>query len=111
MSLQFLGVGDHAVELEKVITLFAFFNPVNIGEQLFSNDAGDVNLTISPMSIFKDDGHWKHWLVKRRHRDLYARHCQQPGADQGHHRDVEVMYNRALAGKEGTGTFDALLRL
>jgi hypothetical protein len=38
MSLQLLGVGEEAAELEKVITLFAFFNPVNIGEQLFSND-------------------------------------------------------------------------
>jgi tetratricopeptide (TPR) repeat protein len=60
MSLQFLGVGEHAAELEKVITLFAFFNPVNIGERLFSNDADDGNLTTSPMSIFKDDGHWNH---------------------------------------------------
>jgi tetratricopeptide (TPR) repeat protein len=60
MSLQFLGVGEHAAELEKVITLFAFFNPVNISEQLFSNDADDGNLTTSPMSIFKDDGHWNH---------------------------------------------------
>jgi hypothetical protein len=58
MSLQFLGVGEHATELEKVITLFAFFNPVNIGERLFGNDADDGNLT--PMSIFKDDGHWNH---------------------------------------------------
>jgi tetratricopeptide (TPR) repeat protein len=60
MSLQFLGVGEQAAELEKVITLFAFFNPVNIGEQLFSNDADDGNLTNSPMSIFKGDGHWNH---------------------------------------------------
>jgi hypothetical protein len=36
MSLQLLCAGDHA-ELEKVITLFAFFNPVHIGERLFSN--------------------------------------------------------------------------
>jgi len=56
MSLQFLCVGEHAAELEKVITLFAFFNPVNIGERLFSN--GDP--TTSPMSIFKVDGHWDH---------------------------------------------------
>jgi tetratricopeptide (TPR) repeat protein len=60
MSLQFLGVGEHAAELEKVITLFAFFNPVNISERLFSSDADDGNLTTSPMSIFKDDGHWNH---------------------------------------------------
>jgi hypothetical protein len=60
MSLQLLGVGEQAAELEKVITLFAFFNPVNIGERLFSNDADDDNLTTSPMSIFKDDGHWNH---------------------------------------------------
>jgi len=57
MSLQLLGVGEHATELEGVITLFAFFNPVNIGERLFSNDS---NPTTSPMSIFKDDGHWNH---------------------------------------------------
>src|SRR5258708_28571747 len=57
MSLQLLGVGEHATELEKVITLFAFFNPVNIGEQLFSNDAKP---TMSPVSIFRDDGHWNH---------------------------------------------------
>ena len=60
MSLQLLCVGEQAAELEKVITLFAFFNPVNIGEQLFSNDADDSNPTTSPMSIFKDDGHWNH---------------------------------------------------
>jgi len=60
MSLQLLGVGEHAAELEKVITLFAFFNPVNIGERLFSNDANDGNPTTSPMSIFKDDGNWNH---------------------------------------------------
>jgi len=56
MSLQLLCVGEHAADLEKVITLFAFFNPVNIGEQLFS----DGDATTSPMSIFKDDGHWDH---------------------------------------------------
>ena len=60
MSLQLLCVGEHAAELEKVITLFAFFNPVNIGERLFINDADDRNLTTSPMTIFKDDGHWNH---------------------------------------------------
>jgi hypothetical protein len=54
MSLQLLGVGEEAAELEKVITLFAFFNHVNIGERLFSNP------TTSPMSIFKDDGRWNH---------------------------------------------------
>ena len=36
MSLQLLGIGEDAAELEKVLTLFAFFNPVNIGERLFS---------------------------------------------------------------------------
>jgi len=61
MSLQLLGVGEQAAELERVITLFAFFNPVNIGERLFSNDADDGNMTTSPMSIFKVDGHWNHW--------------------------------------------------
>ena len=60
MLLQLLGVGEEAAELEKVLTLFAFFNPVNIGERLFRNDAYDVNPT-SPMSIFKDDGHWNHF--------------------------------------------------
>jgi hypothetical protein len=60
MSLQSLGVGEDAAELEKVITLFAFFNPVNIGEQLFSNSAYDNKLKTSPMSIFKDNGHWNH---------------------------------------------------
>jgi hypothetical protein len=60
MSLQFLGVGEQAAELEKVITLFAFFNPVSIGERLFSNDVDDGNLTSSPMTIFKHDGHWNH---------------------------------------------------
>jgi len=54
------SVGEQAAELEKVITLFAFFNPVNIGERLFSKDVGDDNLTTSPMSIFKDDGRWNH---------------------------------------------------
>jgi len=58
MSLQLLGVGEEAAELEKVITLFAFFNPVNIGERLFSNDADP---TSSPMSIFKDGGRWNHF--------------------------------------------------
>jgi len=57
MSLQLLGVDEDAAELEKVITLFAFFNPVNIGKRVFSNDD---NLTTSPMSIFQDDGHWNH---------------------------------------------------
>jgi len=61
MSLQLLGVGEHAAELEKVITLFAFFNSVNIGERLFSDDADDGYPTASPMSIFKDDGHWNHF--------------------------------------------------
>jgi len=60
MSLQLLGVGEHATELEKVLTFFAFFNPVNIGERLFSNDEDDGNPTTSPMSIFKDGGHWNH---------------------------------------------------
>jgi len=61
MSLQLLCVGEHAGELEQVITLFAFFNPVNIGERLFSNDADDGNLTTSPMSLFRDDdGDWNH---------------------------------------------------
>jgi len=60
MSLQSLGVGEQAAELEKVITLFAFFNPVNIGERLFSNGADDGNPTSSPMTIFKDDGRWNH---------------------------------------------------
>jgi len=58
MSLPLLGVGEQAAELEKVITLFAFFNPVNIGERLFSKDGDDDNLTTSPMSIFRDDGRW-----------------------------------------------------
>jgi len=56
MSLPLLGVGEHAAELEKVITLLAFFNPFNIGERLFCNNP----LTTSPMSIFKDDGQWNH---------------------------------------------------
>jgi len=60
MSLPQLGVGEQGAELEKVITLFAFFNPVNIGERLFSKDGDDDNLTISPMSIFRDDGRWNH---------------------------------------------------
>ena len=62
MSLPLLGVGEQAAELEKVMTLFAFFNPVNIGERLFSKDVPvDVdNLTTSPMSIFKDDDRWNH---------------------------------------------------
>ena len=60
MSLQLLGVGEQASELEGVITFFAFFNPVNIGERLFSNDTDDGIPTISPMSIFKDDGRWNH---------------------------------------------------
>src|SRR5258705_173599 len=58
MSLQLLGVGEQAAELEKVITLFAFFNHVRIGERLFSNDADP---TTSPMSIFKVDGRWNHF--------------------------------------------------
>jgi hypothetical protein len=63
MSLQLLCVGEHAAELEKVITLFAFFNPVNIGERLFSN----MQMTaISTMSIFKDDGQWNHLGIRRR---------------------------------------------
>ena len=60
MSLQLLGVDEQAAELEKVITLFAFFNPVNICERLFSDDADDGFPTTSPMSIFKDDGRWNH---------------------------------------------------
>jgi tetratricopeptide (TPR) repeat protein len=60
MSLQLLGVGEHAAELEKVLTLFAFFNPVSIRERLFINDANDGDLTTSPMTIFKGDGHWNH---------------------------------------------------
>jgi len=52
MSLPLLGMGEDAAELEKVITLFAFFNPLNIGERLFSHDADDDNPTTSPMSIF-----------------------------------------------------------
>jgi len=60
MSLQLLGVGEQAAELERIITLFAFFNTVNISERLFSNDADDGDVTTSPMSIFKDDGHWDH---------------------------------------------------
>src|SRR5258708_3892268 len=55
MSLQLLGVGEHAAELEKVITLFGFFNPVDNSERLFSNDADGGNLTSSPMTIFKED--------------------------------------------------------
>jgi hypothetical protein len=42
MSLQLLGVGEHAVQLEKVITLFA--------------NANDENLTTSP----RDGGCWNH---------------------------------------------------
>ena len=62
MSLQLLGVGEgRAAELEKVLTLFAFFNPVNISERLFSDDGEDSNLATSPMSIFIDDGHWNHF--------------------------------------------------
>src|SRR5260221_6703024 len=61
MSLPLLGVGEQAAELEKVITLLAFFNPVNISERLFSNDEDDDNPTTSPMSIFKEDGHWNHF--------------------------------------------------
>jgi hypothetical protein len=62
MSLQLLGVGEQAEELEKVLTLLAFFNPVSISERIFSNDAGPNadNLATSPMTIFKDDGHWNH---------------------------------------------------
>jgi len=53
MSLQLLDVDEQTAELQKVITLFAFFNPLNIGERLCSNDADDDD----PMSNFKDDGH------------------------------------------------------
>jgi len=60
MSLPLLGAGEQAAELEKVITLLAFFNPVNINERLFSNVADDGNPTTSPMSIFKEDGRWNH---------------------------------------------------
>jgi len=60
MSLQLLGVGGEVAELERVITLFAFFNPMNIGERLFSNYAYNDDLTTSPMTIFKDNGHWNH---------------------------------------------------
>jgi len=60
MSLLLLGVGEQAAELEKVITLLAFFNSVNISERLFSNVVGDDNPTSSPMSSFKEDGHWNH---------------------------------------------------
>jgi len=80
MSLQLLGVGDEAAELEKVITLFAFFNPVNIGERLFSNDA---NPTTSPMSIFKDNSSWNHFrfedaIVKMRELSLLQfSHCNE----------------------------------
>ena len=61
MSIQLLGVGRQAAELEKVITLFAFFNPVNIGERLFSDGVDDGNPITSPMSIFKDNGRWNHF--------------------------------------------------
>jgi len=80
MSLQLPGVGDEAAELEKVITLFAFFNPVNIGERPFSNDA---NPTTSPMSIFKDNGSWNHLrfedaIVKMRELSLLQiSHCNE----------------------------------
>jgi len=60
MSLPLLGVGEQAAELEKVITLFTFFSPVNIGERLFTKGGDEDNLTTSPMSIFKDDGCWNH---------------------------------------------------
>jgi hypothetical protein len=61
MSLPLLGVGEQAADLEKIITIFAFFNPVNISERLFSNDAEEGDPTTSPMSIFKyDDGQWNH---------------------------------------------------
>ena len=60
MSLPLLGIGEQASELERVITFFAFFNPVNISERLFSNDQDDDNSATSPMSIFKEDGHWNH---------------------------------------------------
>jgi len=54
----------------RVITLFAFFDPMNIGERLFSKDADDDNLKTSPMSIFKDDGWWKEPLeIRRRDRE------------------------------------------
>src|SRR5258708_28638295 len=42
------------------VTLFAFFHQVNIVEQLFSNVADGINPSTSPMSIFKDGGHWNH---------------------------------------------------
>jgi len=61
MSIPLLGVGEQGAESEKVITLLAFFSPFNISERLFSNDADDGKLTTSPMSIFKDDGHWNHF--------------------------------------------------
>ena len=60
MSLQLLGVGEQAGELESVITLFSFFNPVKINERLFSNDGDDGNVTTSPMSIFKNGADWDH---------------------------------------------------
>jgi hypothetical protein len=33
MSLPLLGVGEEVAELEKVMTLFALFSPVNISER------------------------------------------------------------------------------
>src|SRR5258708_3008115 len=61
MSLQLLGVGEQAAELEKVITLFAFFNPVHIGKRVLSEDGDEGYATSCPMCILKDDGRWNHF--------------------------------------------------
>jgi tetratricopeptide (TPR) repeat protein len=59
MSLLLLGAGVTG-ELRDVLTLFSYFHPFSISENVFSSDNGNPTLMTSPISFFRDNGHWDH---------------------------------------------------
>ncbi|HEV7737970.1 MAG TPA: NB-ARC domain-containing protein, partial [Chlamydiales bacterium] len=62
MSLLLLksSVGIKFPQLEKVLTLLAFFHPHAIDQAIFSKSIEDEAFTTSPMMIFKEDNGWNH---------------------------------------------------
>ncbi|KIJ39529.1 hypothetical protein M422DRAFT_110290, partial [Sphaerobolus stellatus SS14] len=62
MSLSLLdtSMGQPSKELEDILTLFAFFHPRAISEDIFSNSIGNPGTATSPISIFNNNGKWNH---------------------------------------------------
>jgi hypothetical protein len=54
----------HTAKLTDVLTLFAFFHPVSIGETPFSNSQDDPGLTTSVLSVFNNDNSWDHFKIE-----------------------------------------------